>query len=278
MKKLSKFKAYLLVFILFLTHKSYADLLISPTYISFGEKDRVQEVVIINSGNETRNYRLEWKHLVALPEGGYRDLTDDEKGKISGLDRLIRVSPKQVTLSPGQKQKVKLLLRSKGSLKQGEYRSHLSFIALPAKKEFPIENNNASLNLNVLISYSMPIIYRVGSVNVNPIISDLSLVNIKKTGVTNIKVNLYHEDLFSTHGRLVANWTPKNGRTRQVGLLNGYNFYPEVRHATTQLEWQDFKLEPGTLEVRYEGQGVFSGLLLAQKTLTITQQMVNSVR
>lgn len=124
----------------------------------------------------------------------------------------------------------------------------------------------------------MPVVYRVGSVVVNPEITDISLVHKKETGITNIKVDLFHDDLFSTHGRLVANWTPINGSTRQVGLLNGYNFYPEVKHATTQFPWKDFKLEPGTLEVRYEGQAEFSGLLLGQKTLTITQQMINSIR
>lgn len=254
---------------------SNANLLISPTRLLFNENSTSEEILLINSSSETRSYRIEWKELVALPHGGYREFSQDELNQASGLSRIVRVSPKQVTLEPNQRQTIRLKLRRSSGLEQGEYRSHLSFIALPSQKK---NDGDDSLGINVLISYTMPIIYRVGSVNVTPEITNISLVNNKETGITNIKVDLFHDDLFSTHGRLVANWTPFSGSTRQVGLLNGYNFYPEVKNATTQFPWKDFKLEPGTLEVRYEGQGEFAGLLLGQKTLTITQQMINSIR
>lgn len=262
----------------FFTASAHANLLISPTFISFDEKNRSQSITLINSGNKIRSYRVEWKQFAALPDGGYRELTREELSQFSGLDKIVRISPKQVTLAPGERQIVKLFLRNKGNLTQAEYRSHLSFTSLPAQASTSSTEENRGISLNVLLSYTMPVVYRVGSVIVNPKITNISLVHKKEAGITNIKVELFHDDLFSTHGRLVANWTPINGPTRQVGLLNGYNFYPEVKNATTQFPWEDFKLEPGTLEVRYEGQAEFSGLLLGQKTLTITQQMINSIR
>lgn len=258
--------------------QSYASLLISPTRVVLGERDRTQVVTLINTGKETRSYRVEWRQLMAVSEGGYREYTEEEKKSFAGLERIVRVTPKQVTLQPGQRQSVKLLLRKPENLNAGEYRSHLSFTALPVQAEADSNQNQTSIKLEVLMSYSMPVIYRVGSVNVNPQITDISLVHIKDSGITNIKVDLFHEDLFSTHGRFVAHWTPENGKTKQVGVLNGVNFYPETKTSTVQFPWQDFSLSPGTLEVRYEGQGEYNGLLLGQKSLTITQQMINSVR
>ena len=271
-------KATALIIAFFLCTNSYADLLISPTRVFLDDKARTFVVNLINTGKQTRSYRVEWKQMAALQQGGYRDLTEKEKNQYSSLERFVRISPKQVTLAPGGRQTVKLLVRKPGGLSSGEYRSHLSFIALPSDQINSKHNAGSSIKLNVLMSYTMPVIYRVGSVVVNPKITDISLVHKKETGITNIKVDLYHTDLFSTHGRLIAYWTPENGQTRQVGLLNGYNFYPEIKNATSQFPWKDFRLEPGTLEVRYEGQAEFRGLLLAQKTLTITQQMVDSVR
>ncbi|WP_067214801.1 fimbrial biogenesis chaperone [Marinomonas gallaica] len=272
-------KSALLVTIgLIVATQTYASLLISPVRSVLSERDRTQVITLINTGNETRSYRVEWRQLIAVPEGGYREYTEEEKKRIAGLEKIVRVTPKQVSLQPGQRQSVKVLLRKPESLAEGEYRSHLSFVALPLNSAQENNQSETSLKLQLLMSYSMPVIYRVGSVFVNPQITDISLVHKKQTGTTNIKVDLFHDDLFSTHGRLIAFWTPKNGQTRQVGLLNGYNFYPETKNATTQFPWQDFKLEPGTLEVRYEGQSEFAGLLLSQKMLTITQQMVNSVR
>lgn len=273
------FKIVILVTLgLIVAAQSYASLLISPVRTVLSERERTQIITLINTGNETRSYRVEWRQLMAVPEGGYREYTEEEKKRIAGLERIARVTPKQVSLQPGQRQSVKILLRKPENLAAGEYRSHLSFVALPLNTAPENNSGESSIKLQLLMSYSMPVIYRAGSVIVNPEITNLSLVHIKESGVTNIKVDFYHDDLFSTHGRLVAIWTPKNGTPRQVGLLNGYNFYPETKNATIQFPWKDFKLAPGSLEVRYEGQGEYHGLLLAQKTLTITQQMINSVK
>ncbi|CUB02500.1 fimbrial biogenesis chaperone [Marinomonas fungiae] len=271
-------KAIVVLVTLVLSTFTYADLMISPTRVFLDDGDRTFEVNLINTGKQIRSYRVEWKQMAALQQGGYRELTEKEKSQYSSLERFVRISPKQVTLAPGGRQTVKLLVRKPSGLQTGEYRSHLSFVALPPSQSNSEKNAGSSISLNVLMSYTMPVIYRVGAVNVNPAITDISLVHKKETGITNIKVDLYHNDPFSSHGRLIAYWTPQNGPKRQVGLINGYNFYPETKTATTQFPWQDFKLEPGILEVRYEGQLEFKGLLLAQKTLPITQQMINSVK
>lgn len=268
----------LMLFCLLLSNLSYADLMISPTRVLLDERNRTVEINLINAGKQVRSYRVEWKQMTALSQGGYRELTEDEKSRYSGLERIVRISPKQVTLGPGERQTVKLFVRNAGNLQQGEYRSHLAFVALPAQDSKPQKSQGSSIELNVLMSYTMPVVYRVGQITIRPQITDISLVYTKKNDTTHIKVDLFHKDIFSSHGRLVAFWTPQNGQTRQVSLLNGYNFYPEIQTATVQLPWKDFKLASGKLEIRYEGQGEFSGLLLAQKTLLITQQMVDSVR
>ncbi|SBS26579.1 hypothetical protein MAQ5080_00558 [Marinomonas aquimarina] len=216
---------------------------------------------------------------MALPKGGYRDLTEVEQQNYAGLERIVRISPKQVTLSPGQRQTVKLLLRDPGNLPSGEYRSHLTFTALPIHKNDSSQpSGQTGIQLNVLMSYTMPVIYRTGNVSVAPAIDNLSLLTIKETGATFIKVQLSHNDLFSSSGRLVAYWTPTGQPTRQVGLLNGFNFYPENKNAEIRVPWNNFKLEPGSLEVRYEGQQEFNGLLLARQILEITPAMVRSVQ
>lgn len=274
MKKLSNnlFYAISIIFLV-LSSFSYAELMISPTRVLFKENSRTSDIVLINSGDQPRSYRIDWEDYVALSQGGYRSLTIEEKANYTGLSRLVRVSPKQVTLAPGQRQSVRLLIRNGSNLPTGEYRSHLVLTALPNKNP-----GKSGINIDVLFSYSMPVIFRSGTVIVSPEISEVSLVYKKDIKKTFVKVDLYHNDLFSSHGQLEATWTPKNGTSRIVSMINGFNFYPETKTASVQLPWKDFKLEPGTLEVRYEGQAEFSGLLLGQKTLTITQQMINSIR
>lgn len=267
-------------FAFFLSFNSYANLLISPLRVVLDSQQRSSSVTLINSGNETRSYRISWSQKIALPQGGYRDLTEVEQQNYAGLERIVRISPKQVTLSPGQRQSVKLLLRDPGTLPSGEYRSHLTFTALPVQQNGGEQNSSGQtgININVLMGYTMPVIYRTGAVNIAPIINDLSLVTIKETGATFIKVQLSHNDLFSSSGRLVAYWTANGQQPQQVGLLNGFNFYPETKTAEVKVPWNNFKLEAGTLEVRYEGQQEFNGLLLARQILEITPAMVRSVQ
>ena len=257
---------------------SYADLLISPIRVVLDERDRSASVTLINSGQETRSYRVSWSKKIALPQGGYRDLTPTEDAQYAGLERMVRISPKQVTLAPKQRQTIKLLVRNPGNLAEGEYRSHLTFTALPARSEGRQQNTPASFNINVLMNYTMPILYRKGTVRVAPTINNLSLVTKKELGKTFIKVDLAHQDQYSTSGRLVAYWTPEGGEQRQVALINGYNFYPELSTAQVHLTWPDFSLEPGLLEVRYEGQNEFRNFLLARQQLRITHDMIRSLR
>ena len=267
----------ILILLLMCAH-SYADLLISPVRVVLNERDRSASVTLINSGNETRAYRISWSKKIALPQGGYRDLTPEEDAQYAGLERMVRISPKQVSLAPQQRQTIKLLLRNPGNLTDGEYRSHLTFTALPPNTERSSPKNQTSIELKMLLSYTMPVLYRKGTVRVSPSMEQLSLVTHKDTGRTDIQITLKHDDLYSTSGRLIAYWTPEGGQQRQVGLLNGYNLYPEVKTANIGLPWPSFKLEPGTLNVRYEGQQEFSGYLLSEHTLVITQDMIRSLR
>ena len=258
---------------------SYADILISPTRVVLDERNRSATITLINPGSEVRAYRVGWKQLVSLPKGGYRELTEDEKQNYASIERIIRVSPKQVTLQPGQRQTVKLLLRKDKGMVKGEYRSHLTLTALPTLQPNSSQpSQGPSFQLKMLMSYTLPILYRVGDVTVNPNITNLSLVTIKESNITYIKVALSHSSRFSSTGRFVAYWQPDGQDERQVGLLNGYNLYPEVRNAEIQFPWENFKLEPGTLTVKYEGQQEFSGQLFSTKTLTITPQMIQSVQ
>lgn len=274
---------YLLSFLLstmllMTTSNASADLLISPLRVVLDEKERSSSITLINSGNQIRSYRIHWTQKVALSSGGYRDLTDAEQLSYAGLEKIVRISPKQVTLSPGQRQTVRLLLRNPGNLIDGEYRSHLTFTALPVQTKESSNTAETGIKINVLMGYTMPVVFRTGDVRVAPTIDNLSLLTIKERNATFIKVALSHSDLYSTSGRLVAYWTPRGQSTKQVGIINGYNFYPEVRTTEVRIPWKSFKLESGTLEVRYEGQQEFNGLLLARKALEITPTMVRSVQ
>ncbi|MFW8120996.1 hypothetical protein, partial [Klebsiella pneumoniae] len=53
---------------IFLSHNALADLLISPTRISFDERQRTAKVTVINTSKE---YRVIWSEKQSTATGGY---------------------------------------------------------------------------------------------------------------------------------------------------------------------------------------------------------------
>lgn len=256
---------------------AYADLLISPMMVTFNDRDRSKEVILINTSDQTRAYRVEWTQQRALPTGGYHELTDLESKAFPIASSMIRMSPKQVTLAPGERQKVKLAVRRPKGLAEGEYRSHLSFKALPPKEETNKDNatntGGAAFKLKLILSYSIPVIVRQGKLDYSITIDDAKVLTSQHQGKTryDLEVSMSRSGLNSTVGTLRAYWQ-KKGSSEEIdlGILNSVKFYPELEQAKYQLFWQAPQVEPksGKIRIVYEGRKEFQGIVFAEKTFT----------
>jgi len=51
-----------------------ANLLVSPTRLAFNDRERSQELVLINTDSKVRTYRLHWVEKVALSTGDIKSL------------------------------------------------------------------------------------------------------------------------------------------------------------------------------------------------------------
>ncbi len=257
---------------------SIASLLISPTRLVLDERSRSTTVILMNTSTEVQSYRLDWKELKALPKGGYRELSQQELLSSPILSRMARLSPKQVTLAPGESQTVKVSVRKPRNLPDGEFRSHLQFTALPKVDINTINPASTSIQLNVLLSYSIPVIYRVGQFQYGNRINNVSLQHDKKNKKATIKIDLQKQGNYSLSGNIQAFWKPSNSTEEtRVGVLNGFNFHHELDNTIANVVWENFKLAPGTLRVVYEGKQEFKGTKLSDYNLVITPQMVRSI-
>lgn len=263
--------AILLIGLSFISSLAQASLLIAPTRVAFGDRDRSQSVTLINSGNKVMTYRLEWITNRATEEGGYIELTEQESANFPTAADFIRVSPRQVTLQPGERQAIKLLVRRPRDLADGEYRSHLKFTALPNNRDAAGRDaQGIDIRLDLLLSYSIPVIVRKGSPEVNVDIEDLAIeMGPEKTNIT---LDLVRSGPYSVTGRLLAYWKERGTKDeKQVGILNGVNVFPEVNRRETRLVWQDFdkSFKRGTLRIIFEGEAEFRNQVLAERTVEL---------
>ncbi|PCK33280.1 fimbria/pilus periplasmic chaperone [Pseudoalteromonas piscicida] len=229
--------------------------MITPTRVAFEERQRIERVTIINNGEETKSYRLEFQEKLALREGGYANFAQPEINPMAASS-FIRVSPRQITLGPGERQVIKLAVRRKSNMTQGEYRSHLLFRELPDEQG----ELQAGINIDVLMSYSIPVILRVG--NPQPQIG-LEAVNWHelKDGRQSFEVILSRSGKYSSFGVLSAYWQGQHdAQPQQIGVLNKFAIYPELNQRTVNfLVDKAIELKPpGKVVVKYEGEEEFT--------------------
>ncbi|MFT4731647.1 MAG: fimbrial chaperone protein [Gammaproteobacteria bacterium] len=251
-----------------------ANLLVTPKRIVFDERERTQQVVLINASNQRRSYRLEWVEQKQIDGGAYRLLKEeDAQGRKKASD-IMRFSPRQVRLGPGERQVVKILARRKANMEPGEYRSHLLFSALPLETEASNDMvDGMSMKLNVLVSYSIPVMLNVNYKSPQIFVSDVQVNEQpeKDNKFADVIVTLNKTGNYSTYGKVKAYFKADNQDSfKEVGLLNGVSIFAEANVYIANLTWSDApEARRGELKIRYEGDAEFSGTTFTEEVLSI---------
>lgn len=259
---------------------AWANLLINPTRVQFNPSDRTADVTLINTSQVTTTYRMEWAEKRAKINGGYEDLTEAEAASFPTASKMLRFSPKQVTLKPGDRQTIKLAVRRPQGLAVGEYRSHLMFRALPPQtKEEGLNTDAASTTVNIVLNFAIPVVIQQGTPQYDISMNDarINYNPIKKDG--SVEVIMARTGLHSVIGHLNAYWTPNGGQERLIGKAGDYNFWPELKSTTATLNWvgADFAVTDGKLRIVYEGVKEFRGKVFFEKTITMNRSMIKTV-
>ncbi|MEM5531718.1 fimbrial biogenesis chaperone [Pseudoalteromonas arctica] len=249
---------------------AYANLLISPTRISFDERQRTAKVTVINTGDEYQTYRVLWSEKQAQPSGGYIQLAEATSESLSSMARL---SPKQMRLAPGEKQTVKIAIRKPKGLAPGEYRSHLLFQALPGENT----NKTSSIKVNMIMSYSIPILLRKDMKQPEVAIEQAQLVLNESNQRPQFLLNIKREGKFSSYGKLSAYFFDSNNEQVKIAEIGNLSIYPEVDNAFVTLSlFSDKNLDKaGKVIFKYEGSQEYKDLTFAQYTLPLTSQSLN---
>lgn len=260
--------------------QAQASLLVSPTRISFEDRTRSQKITLINTSDKVRTYRLSWTHKRAQATGGYKSITNEkELAEFNKASDMLRFSPRQVTLKPGERQKVALSLRRPKGLLPGEYRSHLSFTQLPQAKQDK-KGAGTGISIEPLLGYTVPVVVRHGNYDTTVKIQNITINKPKKGDTLDIQVNFKKTGSHGTYGKVHAFWQP-NGKEseKRVAALNNYSIYHELAQTSPTLIWtgeQSPFNTSGTLRIIYKGDKEFRGSTWDEKSFKISPNMIIS--
>lgn len=254
----------------------YANLLITPTRIEFEQRDRSAKVSLVNTSQETKTYKIFWREQRQSAEGKYIPLIDnDHDNNFLTASAMIRYSPRQVTLKPGERQHIRLAVRKPKGLTQGEYRSHLVFEAQPDRREQ--ENNakeQAEMKIYINLAFSIPIIIRQGDLHTDTRLTKTQLLTKQVNGSHYTGANIYinNSSTSSTFGSLKVFWQ-KDGQSteKQIGILNNVAIYPEVSNRIITIGFTNHNIERGVMRIEYQGSDNFKGTTFFNEQIDVSQ-------
>lgn len=252
------------------------DLMIFPTRIVFDKNRRAAQVDLTNSGTTSGSYRITLtnKHMTEL--GEFLEAKSPLAGEFFA-DKIIQYSPRQVELTPGGGQVVRIILRKPADLAPGEYRTHLVFTRLPDVKSQGLDDANKeekglSMTLTPLIGVSIPIIIENGELQASAALSGLRLLPVKKDEPPVLEMRLERTGTKSLYGDFVVKFIPKSGSEQIVGLAKGVAVYsPNPTRLMKVVLRADppESLKKGKIVVLFNESNEAGGKNLAQNSLEI---------
>jgi hypothetical protein len=255
-----------------------ANLMITPTRIVFEDRMRTAQVTLMNNGTETGNYRISFINQNMTDDGKFEPVEEGAEGMFS--DSLVRYSPRQITLPPGQSQVVRLMLRKPRDLKDGEYRSHMLFQALPKPGKSSLEStlnkkaDKITVEIIPIVGISIPVIVRKGNINSEVTLSNAKYIAGDQTNPkARIAIDMNRTGESSIYGDFRIMHTPKNGLPSVVGLSNGVAIYTPntIRRYEIPLTGEPgVKITDGELRIVFleSGKNEENGLI-AETTLSL---------
>jgi hypothetical protein len=262
--------------LLLLHGAAWADLMVNPTRIVFDKNQRAAQVDLVNDGKETATYRIGLVNKRMSETGEFTDIDAPGPGE-QFADSLLRYSPRQVVLAPGEAQLVRISLRKPADLAPGEYRSHLVFqrIAEPTNTAgTPAQNGSPGDGLQIrlipLIGVSIPIIVRHGETAATVTLANLELQKPAAGEPPILALELHRNGNRSIYGDLSVSFTPNGGGERQVARAYGVAVYTPNPVRRAKIALQPFAATAGgTLHVFFRERAEDGGKPLADATLRL---------
>lgn len=233
------------------------DLMVFPKRLVFdGIQSRVQNINLGNTGKDTATYRLSYNQIQMDEDGKFNTIEEPEENQ-NFASPYLRYYPRTITLAPNEWQVVKVQLIKTSELKEGEYRSHLYFRAVPKTKLLETKTTEADtikpkgldIQLTPIYGISIANIITIGAATTAVTLSDLVLLPSQI-----LSLNIYRTGNQSAYGELNVNHISTAGISTNVGLIKGYAVYAPGTLRRTKIQLNNIPnidYTRGKLQVTY---------------------------
>ncbi len=154
------------------------DVRLMPTRISLSDDKKSDSVLIANRGTSPIRYRVTLVDKEMTDNGS---LVNPTKPMANSAKDYIRIAPKEISLSPGAWQKIKVLSTLPSSAPSGEYRVHLALtpikMSTPAKASPADAEGPLKIQLEMQSAMTIPIFINHGRLTAIAKLSDVKIAS-----------------------------------------------------------------------------------------------------
>jgi len=256
---------------LWLCSSTHAEMLISPTRVMVDQENRSATMTLRNSSSGSRTYRLSWEDKRATEEGSYTEVPEGEAWP--SAQELIRFSPRQITVGPGENQTVRFSFRPPSDLASGEYRSHLLLQVIPEISEptstlaGPTADGNVGVQIFMQMSFSIPVVARYNTGVPQVSIGEVKAIPVGSGNGLGLELIFNREGDASSFGNVsVEMQKDSNSQIELIGKYEELSIFREVNKRRITIPLRDSTIPKGAVvRIAYEGQNEYKGTLWAEK-------------
>ncbi|MGB9151813.1 MAG: hypothetical protein WCD70_01870 [Alphaproteobacteria bacterium] len=251
-----------------------ADLTLSPTRVIFDNGERYATVNIKNSGDAIGRYHIEIADTAMQPNGGVKLMDEGARGPYSAID-YISISPRSMTLNPGDYQAVRILVKNQEAMTEGEYRSALKVTMtesdVNAGTNQP-KSDAAGIVLKPKLVMAIPLIIRHGASSYHVSIDSAKLeVSGGKSAQPQAHIAFSFDGTRSVVGDVKITHTDDNGKDSVLKFFPGIAIYRGIAKINIDVPLEipeGVDIHKGKTTVSYLAQDSEGGGVLAQRDVT----------
>jgi hypothetical protein len=264
---------------------------ISPKRVTFDRNHRTASVFIFNQGGAAGTFDISLVDRVMLPSGQIDSVEDAQADpaakavadRVKSAQSMLQISPRRVTLNPGQGQTVRLrIVAGQTDIAPAEYRSHLTVVTLPPRDAgttadqaaaSPSSPTGLGFRITAQFGLSIPVIARLNDLDVRAGLENAHVV-VEPFGGTPqrpgprtpvLKVDLVRLGANSLFGNVEVRVQGRSGAP--LGTVRGVGVYTEIERRGLQIELTREPAPGDRLEVTFTDDDTSPGKLLAKLAL-----------
>lgn len=245
--------------------KTFANLRVMPTHAFLDDKRKSFKLSVKHNGNKAAWYSIKSVFYRMKPDGSVeaipgKQVKEEERPALN----LFRFSPRRVLLEPGKEQIIRLIVKRKKNLPDGEYRAHLYFVEdedlsdAPKKGEF----TKPVMALKSRVAIAVPVLYRHGNVELKVELSDFNLLADAKGGPQEFTLKMKTNGNGFAFGNLLGFFVPENGDEIEVMKIKGVSSYISERTLKYKFNMVEKPLGKGKIKIRFQEYDERGGKIL----------------